>query len=219
MGPADRPRRRRGPGRLTVATAAAALLCGGWLITDGAATTAPPQPEPAPTLPAPAATSGRPAVAGLPASPPTRLRIPAIGVDAKVLPLDLDAQGRLSTPPADHHDLAGWYRGSASPGADGVAVLVGHVDDKHGPSVFFLLGRLRPGAAVTLTRQDRRTAGYTVDAVRSYPKADFPTSEVYAPTGRPELRLITCGGHYDHRTGYQANIVVFAHLTEERPSS
>ncbi|GAA1983851.1 class F sortase [Kitasatospora viridis] len=213
-------RRRRGAGRLTAATAAGALLCGGWLITDGASAPAgPPQPEPVPSAPAPSTPAPGTATPApsrgpvLPPSPPARLRIRALKLNATVTPLGLDDQGRLTTPPAERHDLTGWYRGSATPGENGTTVIVGHVDDRRGPSVFFLLGRLHPGSTVTLTREDRRTVTFTVDAVRSYPKADFPTAQVYAATGRPELRLITCGGHYDHRTGYQANTVVFAHLT------
>ncbi|NUS88393.1 MAG: class F sortase, partial [Streptomyces sp.] len=30
---------------------------------------------------------------------------------------------------------------------------------------------------------------------------------------RPELRVITCGGGYSKSTGYQGNVVAFAHLT------
>ncbi|MGW2517780.1 hypothetical protein ACWC09_12300 [Streptomyces sp. NPDC001617] len=33
---------------------------------------------------------------------------------------------------------------------------------------------------------------------------------------RPELRLITCGGAHDRRTGQAGNTVVFAHLTAVR---
>lgn len=62
-------------------------------------------------------------------------------------------------------------------------------------------------------RADGRTAVYTVDAVRTYEKNGFPNEEVYGHRGRPELRVITCGGHYDRRSGYDSNIVVFAHLT------
>jgi hypothetical protein len=39
---------------------------------------------------------------------------------------------------------------------------------------------------------------------------------VYGARSRPELRLITCGGTYDRRTGYSGNLVVFAHLTQVR---
>jgi sortase (surface protein transpeptidase) len=146
-------------------------------------------------------------------SAPLRLHIPAIALNARIAPVGLDDAGRLTTPPTGQHDLTGWYQGSASPGARGVAVIVGHVDDQRGPSVFYLLGRLHPGRTVSVTRADGRTATFTVDTVRSYLKSSFPSQQVYAPTGRAELRLITCGGHYDHRTGYQSNIVVSAHLT------
>jgi hypothetical protein len=36
---------------------------------------------------------------------------------------------------------------------------------------------------------------------------------VYGAARRPELRVITCGGGYSRTTGYQGNVVVFAHLT------
>ncbi|MBB6416562.1 hypothetical protein HDC93_002145 [Streptomyces sp. AK010] len=36
---------------------------------------------------------------------------------------------------------------------------------------------------------------------------------MYGARGRPELRLITCGGSHDRRKGYSGNVVVFAHLT------
>jgi hypothetical protein len=36
---------------------------------------------------------------------------------------------------------------------------------------------------------------------------------VYGARGRPELRLITCGGSYDRGKDYSGNVVVFAHLT------
>jgi hypothetical protein len=39
---------------------------------------------------------------------------------------------------------------------------------------------------------------------------------VYGARGRPELRLITCGGTPDRRSGYSGDVVVFAHLTEIR---
>ncbi|MFE0459196.1 class F sortase [Kitasatospora sp. NPDC058965] len=149
----------------------------------------------------------------MPSSPPVRVRIPAIKVDAQVTGLGLDSQGQLTTPPPGRHHLAGWYRDGTAPGATGTSVIIGHVDDRVGPGVFYLLGKLHPGQTVSVTRQDHRTAVFTVDAVRSFPKTAFPSHEIYDPTGRAELRLITCGGHYDHRTGYQANTVVFAHLT------
>ncbi|WP_039932124.1 sortase domain-containing protein, partial [Streptomyces viridochromogenes] len=104
----------------------------------------------------------------------------------------------------------------ASPGGQGTAVAVGHLDTDSGPAVFAGLTELEPGRVVQVRRADGRTAVYTVDAIKSYEKAHFPSQEVYGARGRPELRLITCGGNYDRRKGYSGNLVVFAHLTGTR---
>ena len=48
------------------------------------------------------------------------------------------------------------------------------------------------------------------------PKAQFPTAAVYAPTPRPELRLITCGGRFDRAArNYVDNVVVEAVVVGE----
>ncbi|MCX4961242.1 hypothetical protein [Streptomyces virginiae] len=47
----------------------------------------------------------------------------------------------------------------------------------------------------------------------------FPDQQVYGATSRPGLRLITYGGTYTKKTGYPANVVVYAHLTDALISS
>ncbi|MFD0314003.1 class F sortase [Streptomyces flavalbus] len=142
--------------------------------------------------------------------------MPYIGVDAPVMGLRLDRKGRLTAPPDDEPELVGWYEAGPSPGERGTAVVVGHLDTRSGPAVFAGLDELRRGNRVEFRRADGRTAVYTVDAVKSYEKEGFPNDEVYGARGRPELRLITCGGSYRPRTGYSGNVVVFAHLTDVR---
>ncbi len=93
---------------------------------------------------------------------------------------------------------------------------VGHADTRSGPAVFYRLGLLRVGDTVEVGRKDRRVAVFTVDSVRVTPKRDFPDALVYGPTERAELRLITCGGKFDRKTGYESNTVVFAHLPKTR---
>ncbi|MEV4559296.1 class F sortase [Kitasatospora sp. NPDC049285] len=207
-----RPRRIRA----AAATVAAAILCGAWLVDDGLTTSHPADPPRADGTPAaPAAPTASPH-APLAASPPRRIRIPSLKVDAPFTGLHLDEGGRLASPPATARNLAGWYQDGTAPGAAGTAVVVGHVDNRAGPAVFYRLGLLRKGLDVEITREDRATAVFTVDDVRSYPKDAFPDNEVYRSDGRPELRLITCGGQYSPHTGYQANTVVFAHLSAVR---
>lgn len=195
-----------------------------------------PTPPPAPTRAAgsaqgrsgsagptpPAARSSVPASprtpALLPRSRPTTLTLAYLDVEAPVVDLRLDSHGQLAAPPDDNSDLVGWYADGPSPGENGTVIVVGHRDTRAGPAVFVGLGAVTTGRLVELRRADGRTAVYTVDAVKTYDKAHFPSREVYGARARPELRLITCGGAYDRRTGYTGNIVVYAHLTATRPA-
>ncbi|MFF5285758.1 MULTISPECIES: class F sortase [Streptomyces] len=161
-----------------------------------------PAPRPAPA-PAPMARSR-----------PVTVAVPAITIEAPVIELGLDATGRLGTPPVDDPRVVGWYAKGPTPGERGTAVVVGHRDTRTGPAVFLNLNSLSQGNTVRVARADGKVAVFTVDRVETYAKNDFPDKEVYGDTGRPELRLLTCGGAFDRGKGYEANIVVFAHLTE-----
>ncbi|MFJ7076700.1 class F sortase [Streptomyces sp. NPDC098781] len=182
------------------------------------ATPAPSSASPSTTRPAPAGKPGK-RTAGprpLPRSSATRLAIPFIGVDAPLMDLHLDSERRLPAPPEDKPDLVGWYADGPSPGEPGTAIAVGHLDTDTGPAVFGGLGELKRGKRIELRRADGRTAVYSVDAIKTYQKDKFPNREVYGARSRPELRLITCGGNYDRRTGYTGNVVVYAHLAATR---
>ncbi|MET8558766.1 class F sortase [Streptomyces sp. NPDC004959] len=202
--------RRRGPSRrvrLTLTLTVTASLCVGLLRACGGGADTPAVVAHEDAAPRHAA------VAPLPRSAPTKLSIPGIMIEAPVTELSVDAKGALETPPMSAPKLVGWYGDGPSPGQPGMAVMVGHRDTHTGPAVFLNLNALRPGATVDVTRADRSTAVFTVDAVRTYPKKEFPDKKVYGSAGRPELRLLTCGGTFHRKTGYSANVVVFAHLT------
>ncbi|MEU6391988.1 class F sortase [Streptomyces sp. NPDC046939] len=198
------------------------LTTGAWLLAGGAAGHPPPQPSPEQASPAPRTGDGADAPP-LPPSPPTRIRIPSIDVDAPLTGVGLSRNGSLDVPPPQEKNLAGWYAAGTSPGERGTAVVAGHVDNAEGPAVFYALGALRRGRTVEIERRDGSVAVFAVDAVRMYPARDFPDEKVYGPADRAELRVITCGGPFSPRTGYEGNVVVFAHLikrpTVHRPSS
>ncbi|MFG1672110.1 class F sortase, partial [Streptomyces sp. Y7] len=162
----------------------------------------------------PAKRSGGPSP--LPRSRATRLVIPYISVDSPLMDLRLDSERRLPAPPEEEPNLVGWYADGPSPGEQGTAIAVGHLDTDTGPAVFGGLGELKRGKRIEVRRADGRTAVYSVDAIKTYQKDKFPNREVYGPRSRPELRLITCGGNYNRRTGYTGNVVVYAHLTATR---
>ncbi|GGJ12958.1 class F sortase [Streptomyces brasiliensis] len=190
-----------------------ALSSGVWLLGT-AGTHAPPQPATAESRPDPG--EEKLSAPALPPSPPTRIRIPSIRVNAPLMGLGLTSAGSLDVPPADDKNLAGWYEAGTTPGDTGTAIVAGHVDNTQGPAVFYDLGALRRGAAIELDRDDGSVAVFTVDAVEVYQAHNFPDEKVYGAAKRPELRVITCGGGYSKSTGYQGNVVVFAHLTGSR---
>lgn len=150
------------------------------------------------------------------AAPPARLRLPALGVDAPVVPVDVQPDRALAVP--DDPTVVGWWRAGPQPGAlAGSVVLDGHVDTRaDGPGALFRLADLRPGHPV-IVETAAGEVSYVVRAVRRYPKAELP-AEVFDTAGAPRLVLITCGGAFDRRTRHYAdNVVVYAVPAGSRP--
>jgi hypothetical protein len=151
-------------------------------------------------------------------SVPVALAIPAIRVRAKIIALGLRPDGSPVVPPLATPFVTSWYDPGPTPGGPGAAVIFGHVDSAAvGPAVFYDLGRLRTGDLIDVTLADRRTAVFRVYGAGLYLKTDFPSLGVYGYTRWPTLRLITCGGEFDRRSGqYLGNIVVFAEYVGQR---
>lgn len=225
FGPDDEAERRP-DSRTWTTVAVAMLLLAAWLTGHGAvgggaatlrATAAAPDPGPAAAVPA-----GRPFPAHAPLAParPVRLDIPSIGLHADLVGRGL-RDGAVDPPPYDTPDVAGWYRDGPAPGAPGAAIIVGHVDTQTRAAVFYLLPTVHAGARIDVTRSDHTVAQFTAYAVTTVPKSHFDPALVYGhdSTGRPDLRLITCGGPFDPETqSYSANVVVSATLTGSHPA-
>jgi hypothetical protein len=183
-----------GAGTVGLGPLGAAAASGAWLVPAAA-------PSPGPDQHLPRSPKGR----------PIWVRIPSIGVSAALEVLTVNRSGQLN-PPANF-DHAGWYAAGTAPGDIGPAIIAGHIDSKCCPAVFYKLAELKPGAQVEVYRGGRWLT-FTVTRSGRYPKADFPTSEVYNPTPDPELRLITCGGDFDKTSrSYVDNVVVYAVAT------
>ncbi|MEU8589598.1 class F sortase [Streptomyces sp. NPDC048664] len=199
--------------RVLLPAALAVLLagCGG---RPGAEPAAPQVSGSAPpSLSAPAGSTPH----ALRRSVPVRLTIPAIGVDTPLMRLGLASDGTVQVPPVTAHDRAGWYAHSPTPGQTGPSVILGHVTvGSYGDGVFRHLARLRRGDRIQTRLESGTTAVFTVSSVRTVAKADFPAKDVYGDVGRPELRVITCGGPRSG-DGYPDNVIVFAVLTSTTP--
>jgi sortase (surface protein transpeptidase) len=178
------PARRAVPALLSLGL----LLWIGWLLV---AIGRLDQPHPRPTHP----------------TGPMTITIPAIGVQAPIVAVGLRADGAMQLPDADQ---VGWYKRGPRPGAPGPAVLIGHVDDRTGPDVFYRLRELRPGDEILVGQRDGSTTRFIVERLERHPKTALPVARIWNRTDQSVVRLITCGGIFDRSTGhYRDNVIVF----------
>ena len=166
-------------------------------------------------LAAPAIAAGRGqqrpviAAAGGGSGTPTLVRIPSLGIRARVKPVGIDLRdGTLGIPASIA--VAGWWRDGAALGSKTGAILIaGHVDSaRDGAGAFFALPKARVGQLVQVRAAGGRVYTYRIVSVRSYPKRTLPL-DVYSSRGPGRLVLVTCGGPFDSATGhYVDNVVV-----------
>lgn len=193
-----------GRGVLLAATAVALAACGPAVDPEAA----PPTPHASQSA-APGPTAPPEPSVPIQVADPIRVRIPAIGVNAQLIPLGIDRHGTLEVP--ERFDVAGWNKDGPEPGEDGTAVIAGHVDSRSGPAVFFRLHELTSGDLVHVDRADGTTVSFEVTELAQYDKDEVPSDHVYGPADSSGLRLVTCGGEFDQSRGsYRDNVIVFA---------
>jgi sortase family protein len=142
---------------------------------------------------------------------PTRVRVPALDIDAPVYPVKISVpKGALDVPPLIHR--AGWWLDGMTPGSrTGSTLIAGHVDSaKAGLGAFGPLREARPGQTVQVTTKNGQRRTYRIVSVQVMLKEKLPPS-IYSRLGRPRLTLVTCGGPFDPSVGhYRDNVVVTA---------
>jgi hypothetical protein len=188
---------------------AAVLLCA--LTVAGCSSPEPPVPAPAAAA-APSDTAV-PITKPFKGLRPTTVRLPKIGAESSLLAVAVTVDGKISVPSVKTPMQAAWYRLSPVPGEVGPAVVLGHVDGNRQPGIFAKLKDLAPGDEVQVDRNDGKQLEFVVDHLDQVPKDEFPQEAVYGNSDEPQLRLITCGGVFDHAEhSYEDNIVVYANL-------
>lgn len=155
--------------------------------SDAPARTVTRQPPTAPTEPA----------------QPVALRIPALGIDAPVVAIEMSPGGALVPPPDPR--AVGWWSAGARPGSErGAALLTGHtVHD--GEGVFDELAALHVGATVEVVTR-RQVLRFSVRTVRDLTRSRLAAaaSRLFGQAGDARLVLVTCsswdGEHYRGNT-------------------
>jgi sortase (surface protein transpeptidase) len=147
--------------------------------------------------------------------------LPSLGISSPLGPaLGLNPDGTVDDAPltGPTWSLPWWYDVGPSPGQSGSAVILGHVDSalgQGGLGFFFRLGDVRAGQGINVTLANGTTSHWTVTSLHLYANADFPDALVYARSGPPALRLVTCGGAFDGSTHeYESTLVVTATLVQ-----
>jgi LPXTG-site transpeptidase (sortase) family protein len=147
----------------------------------------------------------------LPKSSPISISIPSLDVNAKLIRLGLEKNGARQVPTTG--GVAGWFTGAPTPGDIGPAIISAHVDMGGRQGVFYNIKKLKKNDLISVLSSDGKTVNFQVDSVKTVLKDAFPTQLVYGDLDYAGLRLITCGGAFDVKSGhYKSNIIVFASI-------
>ena len=197
------------PDRKSLGAAAAGIVLAAagaffwWSQPTGAVSADPAsEPQKAPLT----GTTAKPDLAKRVPGAPERLRIPALDVDAPVLPVH--APGRTLVPPSDPTRL-GWWADGAEPGAArGSALIAGHTVHTGGGALDDLED-VRRGDAIVV-RTDHGTIRYVVQSVHVYRKGRIAdqAERLFSQQVPGRLVVLTCEDWTGER--YLSNVVVTA---------
>ncbi|WP_343871429.1 class F sortase, partial [Agromyces bracchium] len=142
---------------------------------------------------------------------PVRIEVPDLGIDMRVEPVGLDADGRMGL--FDDPAIAAWYRWGPAPGSEaGSTVIAAHVDSlEYRVLPFARLKDAAAGTAVFVTDAAGTRHAYAVESSQVTEKADVDWDAAFDRSGGPRLTLVTCGGAFDYEARrYLSNLVVTA---------
>ncbi len=159
----------------------------------------------------------RPASSSQPVAPPSlgiipaRLKIPRLGIEAKIEQVGLDKQGRPDVP-RDYSNAA-WLKVSSKPGEIGNAVIDGHLDSPTAPAIFFNLKDLKVGERVYVLDAAGQQRVFEVVETAVYPYDQAPLDRIFGDSTEARLNLITCTGAFNYSTeNYDRRFVAYTRL-------
>jgi sortase (surface protein transpeptidase) len=148
---------------------------------------------------------------------PKKIKIPKLGIDARVVSAGLNRSGRIATP-TDGYRTA-WYNASSKPGTNGAMFINGHVGvATTGKAVFFYLKNLVAGDKISVERGDGMVFNYVVKKVVTVPADQVNMNEALSvyddgQDAKQGLNLMTCGGTFDRNSKeYDSRVIVFSVL-------
>ncbi|HEX8351035.1 MAG TPA: class F sortase [Hymenobacter sp.] len=142
---------------------------------------------------------------------PRLLRIPRLGVEARVFPV---APGYNGEPVAAGNIFdVGWLSGTTRPGGNGASLINGHTSGLAKAGVFNKIGDLAVGDVLLVEQGNGRIVTFKVVRSQLYDAAKVDVAAATKPViaGRPGLNLLTNTGRFNVRTNqFEQRIIVFA---------
>lgn len=170
-----------------------------------------PGPSPQAAPPVPAAVPVVQTTSNVPVFRPEAVTITVLGVDAPVVPVGTDQDGKMGTP-VGPVDVAWWQW--ALVGQDN-ALFAAHRDWKGEEGSFFSLDDLRPGDVITVSGEGH-ALDFEVASVRQVP-ATAPAADILGEVGEPAITLVTCGGTFDASTRHYTDRVIVRAVLGDGP--
>jgi sortase A len=145
---------------------------------------------------------------------PDYFSIPKINVVAPIEPVTTDEKGTMQLP--EGIDKVGWYSNGFRPGEKGNAVFAGHLDSTTGAgAIFYRLGELEPGDDLVIADKTGALYTYVVTQKESYEYDKVPIAEIFGPSNKKLLNLITCTGTWNAAAhNYSHRMVITGELKE-----
>lgn len=125
------------------------------------------------------------------------LIIPTIGINAPIEPVGVSPDGDLAVPTQKPWDGVGLYQNGPYPGAQGSAVIDGHLDRPGGsPAVFWKLQNLHIGDIIMVVKPGEKPLHFRVMNIKYYAPNNAPLQTIFGNTAGTFLNLITCAGQW-----------------------
>lgn len=184
------------------------LVCASVIVVASAvvAPAAEPADLPAPTIEAKQEFAGAlstPAPTPGPLVRPERIVLPALGVDAPIVPVGVEEDGAMGTP-GNGEDVAWWHGAEAG---EGNALFAGHRDWKGAQGSFYDLKSLEPGDEIHVVGNGEELT-FTVQWVRQVDAETPEAPDILDQTDEPVITLITCGGVFDRSIRHYTDRVI-----------
>jgi hypothetical protein len=143
---------------------------------------------------------------------PKYLRIPELGILARVKNLGVTSDGAVDAP-KNIYDT-GWYNGSARPGSSvGSSLIMGHVSGWTGPGIFKKIDRMVEGSQFEVEKGNGEIVRYRVTRTEKLPLDQVDMSKILSTevAGKHDIKLMTCSGRYNSQTKtFEERFVVYA---------